>query len=250
MWDLPMTQIGVMGASPVHSKKSSCCVFMLSLNGKILKMFFPLRYKTIPGRWWCTPLIPALGRQRQADFWVQGQPGLQSEFQDSQDYTRKPCLKTNKQTNKQTNNKNNNKTQTNKDIKLLSFSFKQERNPDGKPSIRKGKSYTILWVYVPEAFQGDLWPGLVREFQQRGASASREGKSFPPLPLLQLAPLLSLPWGPCYLVILLPPCTKWARRLASEECRGASGGISQTSFQVLQLLGQKLLDDRVALAHL
>jgi hypothetical protein len=30
------------------------------------------------------PLIPALGRQRQADFCVQGQPSLQSEFQDSQ----------------------------------------------------------------------------------------------------------------------------------------------------------------------
>jgi hypothetical protein len=37
-------------------------------------------------------LIPALRRQRQVDFWVQGQPGLQSEFQDSQDYTEKPCL--------------------------------------------------------------------------------------------------------------------------------------------------------------
>jgi hypothetical protein len=46
-----------------------------------------------------TPLIPALGRQRQADFSVRGQPGLQSEFQDSQDYTEKPCLE--KQTNKQ-----------------------------------------------------------------------------------------------------------------------------------------------------
>jgi hypothetical protein len=47
------------------------------------------------------PLIPALGRQRQADFWVRGQAGLQSEFQDSQGYTEKPCLqKTNKQTNK------------------------------------------------------------------------------------------------------------------------------------------------------
>jgi hypothetical protein len=43
--------------------------------------------------WWCTPLIPALGRQRKADFWVWGQPGLQSEFQDSQDYTEKPRLK-------------------------------------------------------------------------------------------------------------------------------------------------------------
>jgi hypothetical protein len=27
------------------------------------------------------------------DFWVPGQPGLQSEFQDSQGYTEKPCLK-------------------------------------------------------------------------------------------------------------------------------------------------------------
>ena len=44
------------------------------------------------------PLIPALGRQRQVDFWVQRQPGLQSDFQDSQGYTEKPCLKTNKQT--------------------------------------------------------------------------------------------------------------------------------------------------------
>jgi hypothetical protein len=43
-------------------------------------------------QWWRTPLIPALGRQRQVDFWVQGQPGLQSEFQYSQGYTEKPCL--------------------------------------------------------------------------------------------------------------------------------------------------------------
>jgi hypothetical protein len=42
--------------------------------------------------WWHTPLIPALRRQMQMDFWVRGQPGLQSEFQDSQGYTEKPCL--------------------------------------------------------------------------------------------------------------------------------------------------------------
>jgi hypothetical protein len=42
--------------------------------------------------WWCTPLILAFRKQRQVDFWVWGQPGLQSEFQDSQGYTEKPCL--------------------------------------------------------------------------------------------------------------------------------------------------------------
>jgi hypothetical protein len=43
-------------------------------------------------QWWHKPLIPALGRQRQLDFWVRGQPGLQSAFQDSWNYTEKPCL--------------------------------------------------------------------------------------------------------------------------------------------------------------
>jgi hypothetical protein len=46
-------------------------------------------------------LIPALGRQRQADFWIQGHTSLQSKFQDSQDYTEKPCLEKQKKTNKQ-----------------------------------------------------------------------------------------------------------------------------------------------------
>jgi hypothetical protein len=41
-----------------------------------------------------------------------GQPGLQSEFQDSQGYTKKPCLE--KQTNKQTNKRTKTKTKQNK----------------------------------------------------------------------------------------------------------------------------------------
>jgi hypothetical protein len=62
-------------------------------------------------------LIAALGRQRQANFWVRRQAGLQSEFQDSQGYTEKPCLKktkTNKQTKKQT--KQNNQKELNSTI--------------------------------------------------------------------------------------------------------------------------------------
>ena len=62
-----------------------------------------LPWHTLPaGQWWRTPLIPAVGRQRQEVFWVRGQPGLQSEFQDSWGYTEKPYLEKNKtkQTNK------------------------------------------------------------------------------------------------------------------------------------------------------
>jgi hypothetical protein len=47
------------------------------------------------------PLIPALGRQRQVDFCVRGHPGIQSEFQDSQGYKEKPCLKNQKKKKKE-----------------------------------------------------------------------------------------------------------------------------------------------------
>jgi hypothetical protein len=51
--------------------------------------------------WWLMPLIPALGRQRLVNFWVQDQPDLQSEFQDSQGCTEKPCLRKTKKTKQQ-----------------------------------------------------------------------------------------------------------------------------------------------------
>jgi hypothetical protein len=45
-------------------------------------------------------------REAEADrFLVQGQPGLQSEFQDSQGYTEKPCLKNQTKQNKTTTTK-------------------------------------------------------------------------------------------------------------------------------------------------
>jgi hypothetical protein len=43
--------------------------------------------------WWCTPLIPALGRQRQVDFWVRGQPGLQRSFRTARAIQSNPVSK-------------------------------------------------------------------------------------------------------------------------------------------------------------
>jgi hypothetical protein len=60
-------------------------------------------------QWWPTPLVLVLGRQRQVDFLVQGQPGLQSEFQDSQGYTEKPCCKGKQNKTKQQQQKKKNK---------------------------------------------------------------------------------------------------------------------------------------------
>lgn len=54
----------------------------------IIKLFLKLMAR----QWWHTPFIPALGRQRRADFLVRDQPRLQSGYQDSQGCTEKPCL--------------------------------------------------------------------------------------------------------------------------------------------------------------
>jgi hypothetical protein len=78
-----------------------------------LKVSFIAVKKTTHWALWLTPLIPALRRQRQADFSL---PGLQSEFQDSQGYTEKPCLK---KQNKTKQNKTKNKTK--KERKLNFF---------------------------------------------------------------------------------------------------------------------------------
>jgi hypothetical protein len=69
--------------SPLHSSPTL---------PKRLIMWVTLRVKFSARLWWYLPLIPALGRQRQADFWVWGQPGLQKEFQGRQSYTGKLCL--------------------------------------------------------------------------------------------------------------------------------------------------------------
>ena len=45
--------------------------------------------------WWCKPLIPALGRQKQVDFYefkASLVHRVSSRIQDSHGYTEKPCL--------------------------------------------------------------------------------------------------------------------------------------------------------------
>jgi hypothetical protein len=90
---------------------TACCLYVSSIPhyqfislvswiGWLVALNF-IRICHISRAWWRTPLIPALGRQRQVDFWVRGQPGLQSEVQDSQGYTEKPCLEKQKTKNKQ-----------------------------------------------------------------------------------------------------------------------------------------------------
>jgi hypothetical protein len=54
------------------------------------------------------------------DFWVRGQPGLQSEFQDSQGYTEKPCLEKKPKIRKKERNKQRKKERRKKEIQLKS----------------------------------------------------------------------------------------------------------------------------------
>lgn len=49
---------------------------------------------------WCTPLIPALRRQRLAELLVQGCPGIQSEYQEGKGYTEELCIEKPKNTDK------------------------------------------------------------------------------------------------------------------------------------------------------
>jgi hypothetical protein len=69
---------------------------------------FARTFKTVPGQAVVAHAFnPSTWGQRQVDFWVWGQPDLQSEFQDSQGYTEKPCLEKPKNKTKQNKTKQN-----------------------------------------------------------------------------------------------------------------------------------------------
>ena len=68
-------------------RKQQCSHRHKIINKSLKKIVFK------PGDWWWYMLlIPVFGRQRQVDLQAWGQPGLQSEFQDSQGYTERSCL--------------------------------------------------------------------------------------------------------------------------------------------------------------
>ena len=84
----------------------------------------------------------------------------------------------------------------------------------------------MMWVWVPEVFHGDLWPGLMPGFQPREVIAGKDKVSAMPSRSLSNSELLCTELG-------------WAgptrSRLFSEECSGTSDG-EKISSQVLQLL--------------
>jgi hypothetical protein len=58
------------------------------------------------------------------DLWVCGQPGLQSEFQDSQGYIKKPCLENQAKPNQTKPNQTKpNQTKPNKQQKIIEHSY-------------------------------------------------------------------------------------------------------------------------------
>lgn len=68
-----------------HACSLSCWVLynFLGKHHQVNCFLFTSKRTSYAGWWWLqrTPLVPALGRQRRADLWVRGQPGLYTEIQ-------------------------------------------------------------------------------------------------------------------------------------------------------------------------
>jgi hypothetical protein len=98
---------------------------------------------------------PSTWKQRQADFWVRGQPGVQSGFQDSQGYTEKPCLEKPKQTNKNKKAKQTNKQAKKKNPKRLGIQWCAGSLYSNE---RERTSVPITMIYDKDSKgRGDSW---------------------------------------------------------------------------------------------
>jgi methionine aminopeptidase len=98
------------------------------------------------------PLIPAPVRQRQENFRVQVQHGLESQFKDSQGYTEEPFLKKkNKQTktkNKETKNqKTNKKPHENKQTNKQTNKNKNKKTPKKNPKYKQTKKNELIFLF-------------------------------------------------------------------------------------------------------
>jgi hypothetical protein len=91
--------------------------------------------------------MPALGRQRQANFWAWGQPGLQSEFQDSQSYSEKACCLEKQKTKQKTKNKTKQNKKRN-----------GQQSASGQGLVIKSKSCEIYkYIYTLFSSLVNMW---------------------------------------------------------------------------------------------
>lgn len=85
--------------------------------------------------WWCISLIPALETEERRSLWVQGQPGLQRKFKDSQGYMEKCLLDISKEKRKEGKKEREGKEGS------------KERRKEGEREGRKDKMLFIMSIY-------------------------------------------------------------------------------------------------------
>jgi len=91
-WRRPSRAGSLQGARVLHTSLTSNPDLELWENSTLWKNKLLFYETNIGWMWWFTCSFPTLGRQRQADLWVQGQPGLPSELQDSWTTQRNPVF--------------------------------------------------------------------------------------------------------------------------------------------------------------
>jgi hypothetical protein len=110
---------------------------------------------------------PSTREAWQADFWVRGQPGLQSELQDSQGYTEKPCLEKPKKKKKKKKKKNSGKLKKNtaggwRDDSVVKGAYCSSKGPKFKSQQPHGGSQPS--VTKSDALFWSVWRQLQRTY--------------------------------------------------------------------------------------